>query len=188
MILITTSRRPTQRMRTLCHDLNRVLPNTLRINRGKLNISGVMEKTLEYEADRVIIIERHKGGPGRLRFYGILSGEFKQLPPQIHLAGIKTQDDLRQRKTIHGSLAITTSENPTIPIKKLAVALSNFLRIPYFETNLNPLKFRASIHLSPTPKYEAKISFTMPPIIKEVGPILIVKYTSWQGYAEEQET
>ena len=177
MILITTSRRPTQRVRTLCKDLNRVLPNTIRINRGKLSIRGVTEKALEYKADRVIIIERRKGGPGSILFYKIMLGELRQVPPLIYLKEIKTQDELGQRTRIKGSLIITTSRNPDIQIKELASHLSDFLRIPYLEDPGN-VKFQASIHISLTPEYEIKISFTMPPVVKEVGPNLIVKHAS----------
>ena len=62
MILITTSRRPTQLIRTLCNDLSRVFPNSLRINRGKLNFEGIIDKALVIKADRLIIIEKWKGG------------------------------------------------------------------------------------------------------------------------------
>lgn len=175
MILITTSHRPTQRMRTLCKDLNRVLPNTIRINRGKLSIRGVAEKAMEYKADRVIIMERRQGGPGRIQFYKNIFGELEQTPPNIYLKGIKIQDELGQKTPIKGSMIITSSRNPELKIKELASQLSDFLRIPYLE-DLGSLKFQASIHVSPTSECETKISFTMPPAVKEVGPILILKH------------
>lgn len=56
MILLTTSRRPTKRIRKFCHDVERSIPDVIRINRGKLNLDGIAEKALELNADRVIII------------------------------------------------------------------------------------------------------------------------------------
>jgi len=67
-ILLTTSRRPTNRIRSFCHDFASCLPNIVRINRGKLNLDGIVEKTLEINADRVVIIDRWKGGLGKFSF------------------------------------------------------------------------------------------------------------------------
>jgi len=186
MILITTSHRPTQKMRTLIKDLNRVLPNTIRTNRGKLSMKGVAEKALEYRADRVIIVERYKGSPGGILLYKITSDRLEQIPPQIYLNEVKTQDELGERKSVKGNLTITTPSNPSIEAKKLAAGLSDFLRIPYLEQE-NQLNSQATMQITPTPRYEAKISFTMPPTVKDVGPILIVKHVSYQGSDNERK-
>ena len=69
MILLTTSRRPTERIRTLCRELAHVIPNAVRVNRGKLSLDGVAERALEFGADHVIIIDRWKGGPGEIQFF-----------------------------------------------------------------------------------------------------------------------
>ncbi|UCH01831.1 MAG: hypothetical protein JSV20_08345 [Candidatus Bathyarchaeota archaeon] len=175
MILITTSRRPTRKMRTLTKDLNRVIPESIRMNRGKLNIQGVAEKAIEYKADRVLIIERYKGGPGRILFYAIIAEKLKKLlASALHLKGIKTQSEVGKRTAIKEGLVITASTNLNTKIKKLVAVFSNFFRIPYLEYNYCQ-KAKASMHFSLITKNEVKISFTMPTIIKEVGPTLIIK-------------
>jgi rRNA maturation protein Rpf1 len=161
-------------MRTLTKDLNRVIPESIRMNRGKLNIQGVAEKAIEYKADRVLIIERYKGGPGRILFYTIIAEKLNKLPMKTHLKGIKTQSELGERTAIKEGLAITASTNLNTKIKKLAVFFSNFFRIPYLEQNYCQ-KAKASMHFSLITKNEVKLSFTMPTIIKEVGPKLIIK-------------
>jgi len=172
-------------MRTLIKDLSRVLPNTLRVNRGKLSISGVAQEAIESGADRVIIVERHKGNPGSILFYRIILGRLMQVPPQIYLNEVKTQDELGERKSIKEGLIITTPSNPSTEIKRLASALSDFLRTPYLEEP-DTMNFKAAAYLSPTPKYEAKISFGMLPMAKEIGPVIIVKYASFKGDAHER--
>jgi rRNA maturation protein Rpf1 len=44
-------------MRSLCHDLERVMPDAIRINRGKLSFSEIIGKVFDIEADRLIIVE-----------------------------------------------------------------------------------------------------------------------------------
>ena len=58
MILLTTSRRPTKRIRTFCHDFVLSVPNIIRINRGKLNLDGITEKAVELNANRIVVIAR----------------------------------------------------------------------------------------------------------------------------------
>ena len=158
-------------MRTLSNDLQRVLPNAIRINRGKLNIEGVYEKALENNADRIIIIERWKGGPGRIKLYTLpfTSEAFTTL----HLSGVKLQDEVGQRKTIRGDLVVTLGKNASLSAKNLADTLSKFLRTPLLGEPTTGIK--ASIHFSSLQTGKVKISFTMPPMVNEVGPTLIVE-------------
>ncbi|MDQ1278966.1 MAG: small nucleolar ribonucleoprotein [Thermoproteota archaeon] len=183
MILITTSHRPTQRIRSLCKDLNRVLPGTIRINRGKLSIRCLAEKAIEYKADRVIIIDRRQGGPGRIQFYKNVFGQLELTSPNIYLKRVKLQEELGQKTFIRGSMVVTSSWNSEKKIKELAFQLSNFFRIPYLE-NFDNSDFKASIHVSPLSEYETEISFKMPPKAKEVGPTLIVQYSPRQETQE----
>ena len=46
-VLLTTSRRPTSRMRSFSRDFAGCLPDIVRINRGKLNLDGIVEEALE---------------------------------------------------------------------------------------------------------------------------------------------
>ncbi len=69
MILLTTSRRPRGRIRTFCRDLGRLILNTVRINRGKLSLEGIAERTSTFHADRGIIVDRWSGGPGKIELF-----------------------------------------------------------------------------------------------------------------------
>ncbi len=186
MILITTSRRPTQLIRTLCNDLSRVFPNSLRINRGKLNFEGIIDKALVIKADRLIIIEKWKGGFGKIKLYTILP-EVNQFYPIIYLSSVKTQTDLGYRKTIHKKLAITVQQDTSKNINRLAHAFSKFFKLP-IEKMQKGLHFKASIHLSNLKKCSMKIAITMPPFIKEVGPILLVKKLLWANMKNLMQT
>jgi U3 small nucleolar ribonucleoprotein protein IMP4 len=71
-MLITTSRKPSQRTRTFCRGLERVI-NARCINRGKMNIHEVFLKTKIMGFDRVAIISEKNGNPSGLDIY--LEGE-----------------------------------------------------------------------------------------------------------------
>ncbi|MFQ5836261.1 MAG: Brix domain containing protein, partial [Candidatus Bathyarchaeia archaeon] len=91
MTLLTTSRRPTPRIRTFCRDLARSIPNVVRVNRGKLSLDGIAEKALEFNADRVVIVDRWKGGPGKIEFFKIGQEGLVPVPPIMYVASIKLQ-------------------------------------------------------------------------------------------------
>jgi len=93
VIIITTSRRPTRRIRTFCNDLARCIPNSMRINRGKLSREGLAEKAYELEADRVIIVDRWKGGPGKIELFNVREA-LVGVPPLIYIRGIKLQREM----------------------------------------------------------------------------------------------
>jgi len=65
-LVITTSRRPTQRIREFCKDLFEVIPSSIKLNRGKLSVEGMCAMASDLGATGVLVVEREKGGPGRI--------------------------------------------------------------------------------------------------------------------------
>ena len=62
-MIITTSRKPSQRTRSLVNDLARVF-NFEILNRGKIPLSELIENK-----DDMIIVEELKGNPGRIKIF-----------------------------------------------------------------------------------------------------------------------
>jgi len=67
-MLITTSRKPSQRTRTFCRGLERVIKARC-INRGKMSVREVFLKAKEMGFDRVAIISERDGNPSGLDIY-----------------------------------------------------------------------------------------------------------------------
>jgi U3 small nucleolar ribonucleoprotein protein IMP4 len=67
-MLITTSRKPSQRTRTFCRGLERVIKARY-INRGKMSLREVFLKAKEMEFDRIAIISERDGNPNGLDIY-----------------------------------------------------------------------------------------------------------------------
>ena len=118
--------------------------------------------------------------------YNILP-EVNQFYPIIYLSIVKTQTDLGYRKTIHKKLAITVQQDTSKNINRLAHAFSKFFKLP-IEKIQKGLPFKASIHFSNLKKCSMKIAITMPPFIKEVGPILLVKKLLWANMKNLMQT
>jgi len=182
VILITTSRRPTNRIRTLCNELTRCLPNSVRVNRGKLSLEGVAEKSVEIGADSVLIIDRWKGGPGKIKLFKI-DEKLTAFPPVMYVRGVKLQREFGKFKPRRfSSLAITTSGNgDDSEIKSLTKALAQFFAFP-----LIPIEEVASKNLSGCmlisrdSSQRIRLTFLTLPNLLEVGPRLTLSKLAWR--------
>jgi len=76
-ILITTSRKPSPRLRSFVKDLTSVIPNTLKLNRGKKTLEDLLYDAIELNADRLIIVGEKKGNPGSIKVYLVNRDEEK---------------------------------------------------------------------------------------------------------------
>jgi len=175
MILITSSRRPTQLVRRLCNDLNRTIPNSVRVNRGKMSLREIAIEASSQEADRVIIVERETGVPSKILLFTIEKEELVHFNPVINIQGVKTQDQIGHKSRYLRGVALTVSSEEEYDLLKLASALSSFLRIKLIHNMVELQKYEASLHVS-----KAKVAMTSPPKRNEIGPVLFLKKVVWQ--------
>jgi U3 small nucleolar ribonucleoprotein protein IMP4 len=114
-MLITTSRKPSQRTRSFGRALERVLPSRY-INRGKMSSREVFLKAKELGFDSVMVISERDGNPSRLEFFN-------------------ANEELEAYFLISTDLSPPTgkiqTENLTLHCEELALAdfLSKFLKI-----------------------------------------------------------
>lgn len=181
MILLSTSRRPTRRIRTLCHDLARSIPNVVRINRGKLSLDGIAERALELNADRVIVVDRWKGGPGKIKLFQVEPAGLTPVPPVMYVAGIRLQREFEAGTKAVKSLAVTTTpENPP-EITKIAENLSNFLNFPSSSIDEAVSEYKASMHVSHNASGRIQITFLLLPRMVETGPRIVISRVVWEN-------
>ncbi len=181
MLLLTTSRRPLRKIRTFCHDLTRSIPNIIRINRGKLGLVGVVEKALEFKADRIIIVDRWNGGPGKIKLFQIWSEGLIPFPPLIYVMGTRLQREFEGAKIMPiRSLVITTSTDNPPQVMRATEALSNFLNVPMSSTNEAFSKYQASMHFSIDASYHTQVTFMLLSQTIELGPRVIVSLMVWE--------
>ena len=67
-MLISTSRKPSQKTRKFCKTLARVTDSTS-VNRGKMNMRELLLKALEVDELNLAIVNESKGNPSKITFY-----------------------------------------------------------------------------------------------------------------------
>jgi rRNA maturation protein Rpf1 len=145
-----------------------------------LSITEVAEKALESKAEKVIIVDRWKGGPGRLRFFNVNSTGLCAVPPLIFIKSIRLQRTFSTRrvKPIR-SLAITLTTEKSNQNSKIARFLSDFLRVPMLSLEEASLNYQASMHVSPNSAWRLQITFFLLPEKVEIGPRITVSHVIW---------
>ncbi|MGB9959554.1 MAG: Brix domain-containing protein [Candidatus Bathyarchaeales archaeon] len=182
MILLTTSRRPTQAIRTFCRDLSHTFPNTLRINRGKLSLEGMAAKAIDVNAEKVLVVERWKGGPGKIQFFEISKEGLRLIPPLIYLKGVKLQREFPEAKPKGRrikSLAIEASKSGSTEVKKLEEALSKFFDIPIVSDEKSLRDYDALMQVTLEQGF-LTLTFRLIPEMVEVGPRIRISHLIWE--------
>ncbi len=110
MIIVTSSRRPSPRVRSLVKDLSSVLPGAERLTRGHYSMQELASEALLRGADRVVVIGGLRGNPSIMRVYEVkerhlvnivtfiikglaLSRELRRPLPDEHPRGIIVEVD-----------------------------------------------------------------------------------------------
>lgn len=95
-VVITTSRRPSRRTRSLVRDLAAVIDGAVRFTRGHESLKSLAAMARTYGIKSVVIVGERKGNPGLLAAYAISD---KGLLPvaAIRIAGVTLSRELRSR-------------------------------------------------------------------------------------------
>ncbi len=148
------------------------------MSRGKLGLIEVFDRVLDEETAKLILVERWKGGPGRIHFYQI-TPEASQRLLSLILGGVKTQIDFGRRRRLPSKLVVTVADDSPRDVLRLAQFLASFLMIPLApSTPKEPAT--PVLRISPSPDHEARIQVHVPPSGREVGPRLIVTKAVWE--------
>ncbi len=131
-ILITTSRRTSNRVRSFVRDLWTVLPGTERFNRGGMSIAELSSRIKQSRASAAIVVSLFKGNPRSLQ---ILSPDGEQIM-EVRMESAKLRREvtpLRNPKmhTIH---SITVQSGAGEQTRRIAEMLSNLLDAPIAES------------------------------------------------------
>jgi len=180
-ILLTTSRRPSSLMRTFCRDLARSIPSVVRVNRGKLSLEGVVEKALECDAERVVIVDRWQGGPGKIEFLKISQEGLTPALPTILVSGVRLRREFGETKTRRvGSLAVIVPSSSQKRVFEVAEALSGFFGVPFLSVDEAVSRFDTAMHFSLDSKERVQFTFLLLPQNVEIGPRVTMSHTVWE--------
>lgn len=179
-MLLTTSRRPTGRMRTFCRDLANSIPDVVRVNRGKMSLDGVAEKAIELEADRVVVVDRWRGGPGKISLFQVSSTGLKPVPPLMLIKGIRLRRDLNEGRRGVRSSAITLEPEDSAELTRIAGRMSKYLGLPVLSLDEASENHRASMHFSFDSSRHIQITFLLLSRMVEIGPRVTLSKLIWE--------
>jgi rRNA maturation protein Rpf1 len=180
LILLTTSRRPTGRMRTFCRDLACSIPGVVRVNRGKMSLDGVAEKAIELEADRIIIVDRWHGGPGKINLFRLSSTGLESVPPLMLMSGIRLRRELEEGAKRVCSSVITVKPETSPELKRIAGRLSKYFCLPILSLDEAADAYRASMHFSFDSSQRIQITFLLLSRMVEIGPKVTLSKLIWE--------
>lgn len=181
MILLTTSRRPTGRIRTFCHDLVNSIPDVVRVNRGKMSLDGIAEKAIEVEADRIVVVDRWHGGPGKINLYQLGSTGLESVPPLILIKAIRLRRELEETAKRPQSSAITLAPEDSAKMGKLSENMSQFFGLPIISLDEASQKHGATMHFSFDSSRLLQITFMRPQRMVEIGPRVTLSKLVWEA-------
>ena len=179
-MLLTTSRRPTERIRTFCRDLVNSIPAVVRVNRGKMSQDGVAEKAIELEADRVIIVDRWHGGPGKINLFHVSSTGLKPVPPLILMSGICLRRELKAGTRRVCSSVVTVDSETSTELANIAKNISQFIGLPILSLNKAAKRHHVSMHFSFDSKQRFQVTFLLLGQMVDVGPRLTLSKLIWE--------
>lgn len=167
-----------------CHDFALSVPNIIRINRGKLNLDGITEKAFELDANRIVIIDRWKAGPGKVKLFRIEQNGLISSLPLMYVSGFRLRREFEANTKHLRSLVVTTAPENHTEIVKIAELLSGFFNLPKLPMDEAVAKYQASMHLSLDASRHTQITFMFLPQMVEIGPrITLAKMIVFQPFA-----
>jgi len=179
-MLLTTSRRPTGRMRAFCRDLANSIPDVVRVNRGKMSLDGVAEKAIELEADRVVVVDRWHGGPGKINLFQVSSTGLKPVPPLMLISGIRLRREFEEGTRRVRSSAITLEPDDSAELTRVAGHLSKYFGLHVLSLDDASENHRASMHFSFDSSMHIQVTFMLLGRMVEIGPRVTLSKLIWE--------
>jgi len=186
VILFTTGRRPTARIRSLVNELSYSIPKCVRLNRGKLNLEALAETCFELGCDKALIMQRWMGAPGKVQLLEFTNSGLAKMPPLIYLAEVKLRREYGTRGRFQAE-AITVRSEANSELIRLAKSLSNFFELPLI-TAPSASSCQAILRVLPNSRWKAKVVLESPPSIREVGPSFVIKNLEWENFEEDEKS
>ena len=114
MLVITTSRRPSRRTRSLVRDLSHVIPSALRVTRGKKSLDDLREIAIAHGFTRILVVWDMKGNPGGLVFYRASLSHVEPLSRWIALSGVSLRREMfpPKPKRVTGAVDLAVAVEP----------------------------------------------------------------------------
>jgi U3 small nucleolar ribonucleoprotein protein IMP4 len=99
VLYITSSRRPSVRTRIFIKELERVIPGSKRLVRGKKSLDDILKLMVAEGASHIFVIDNVKGNPSNIRIYELYPGQPKMIA-RLFISGLSLQVDVKKKRYI----------------------------------------------------------------------------------------
>ncbi len=178
MIVVTTCRRPTQRIRSFAKDLANSHPSTILLTRGKTGLVELAAAARNLKSNRIATVSRWMGGPGRIEFLNSDTDPPSQLI--VYLKDVRLRREHGKCRTGKAEI-VTTPETLRSETYKFAGWYSNFFGLELLDIGLSR-RSRVSIHISEDSNL-IRVALISPPSETRIGPSFTISRIDW-GKAE----
>jgi rRNA maturation protein Rpf1 len=131
-----------------------------------------------------MVVDRWKGGPGKIEFFEVRQDGLESVPPIIYLCSVKFRRDFGEkmhkgRRIKSVAMAVSSKEN--FEIKKTEKALSAFFGVPTLslEEAVNS-KYDIVMQILTDSSNRITITFRLAPEMVEVGPRIGIAHLVWE--------
>ncbi|MFW9795234.1 MAG: hypothetical protein ACFFEE_13075 [Candidatus Thorarchaeota archaeon] len=124
-LLITTSRKTSNRVRSFARDLWTVLPSTDRFNRGGLGLSEIASRVRQTGANAALIISMWKGNPSILSFTSSTEEEFASIKVEMAMLRREVNSAKKRVSSVVGVFVESDSSEKTHALGEMLASLLN---------------------------------------------------------------
>ncbi|MCX8204087.1 MAG: hypothetical protein N3H31_00235 [Candidatus Nezhaarchaeota archaeon] len=169
-IFITTSHRPTRRVRSFCKELSVVLPGSVYVNRGKMSLNEVMLEASAKDMSHVLVVNVRKGNPGRLDLYRT---EANELVASLVCLGTKLVREMgmHPQRLTKAAVAIEAERE----LEALGKVLAEALGLPLVKGRPSAPNYGSLVLISPRRGYLGAINFLDLQRGRPIGPSIRIK-------------
>lgn len=143
-LILTTSRKTSNRVRTFVRDLSLVLPEIDRFNRGGMGLSELKARISQTGAIAALIVSIWKGNPGEMIF--VSSDGNEQLRLKLDSTLLRREVNPGENQRIQPAYRVFIKTGSSGKVHALAKDLASLLNLELFDQN-SPLEAsRNSVH------------------------------------------
>lgn len=130
-LLITTSRKTSNRVRSFVRDISIVLPGTERFNRGGMSLMELAARVSQSGAKAALVISIWKGNPGVLRFTSSSGVELVTI--KVESVKLRREVNPTKKNRIIRLAGIFIASDSSKKTRDLGEILASFLDVGIFE-------------------------------------------------------
>ena len=145
-----------------------------------MGLDGIAERAIGIEADRIVVVDRWRGGPGKINLFQVSPTGPKSVPPLMLISGIRLRREFKEGTRHVRSSVITTEPRDSPELIRIAGHLSQYFDLPVLSVDEAARKYGASMHFSFDSSRRLQITFMRLQRMVEIGPRVTLSKLVWE--------